>query len=70
MNKKVAQCFITRFIQKDQITEDFQTTSTKKRRRVDSNERLSLPKKTRVVDEAKSDVRPETVEDEPSWYYL
>ena len=52
-------------IQKDQTTEDFQTTSIKKRRKANSNERLSLPKKTKVDDEAKSDAQAETVEVEP-----
>ena len=32
-------------ILKDQTTEDFQTTSTKKRHKANSNERISLPEK-------------------------
>ena len=56
-------------LQKEHTNEDFQTTLTKKRRKANSNEHLSLPKKTRVDDEAKSDVRGETVEDEPGITY-
>ena len=53
-------------IQKDQTTEDFQTTLTKERHKANSNERLSLSK---VDDEVKSDALAETVEDEPGITY-
>ena len=56
-------------IQKDQTTEDFQTILTKKRPKANRNERLSLPKKTKVDDEVQSDARAETVEDEPGITY-
>ena len=56
-------------IQKNQTTEDFQTTSTKKRSKANSNEHLSLPKKTKFDGEATSDAQAETVEDEPGITY-
>ena len=64
--EKAREVFHNR-IQKDQTNEDFQTTSTKKRRKANSNKRFSksLPEKTKVDDEVKSDARSEAVEDKP-----
>ena len=54
-SKEKAHQMLQNQIQKDQTVEDFQTISTKKKHGANSTEWLSsLPKKTKVDDEAKA----------------